>query len=137
MLPTSHPSGTGPSSESTKTGGEGVEDGWGMQGKEVAPAALAFTGSKSTNHARNIARASRSSARAVRRFCSILSSSAPSTPRSRVARRGWNGKLNLSDIGALEAVESACTSRCCQLILHDLRRIDEQIAMIEIESRDR
>ena len=32
-----------------------------MEGKESAPAALAFTGSKPTNHARKVARISRSS----------------------------------------------------------------------------
>ena len=50
-----------------------------MPGKAAAPAALALTGSKSTNHALNVARASPSNARPVRRFCSILSSKAPKT----------------------------------------------------------
>ena len=48
---TSHPSGTGPMSESTERVGRASKAGWGMEGKAVAPAALAFTGSKSTNHA--------------------------------------------------------------------------------------
>ena len=52
---TSHPSGTGPMSESTKRVGRASKTGWGIEGKEAAPAALAFTGSKSTNHARKIA----------------------------------------------------------------------------------
>ena len=92
---TSHPSGTGPMSESTKRVGSASKTGWGMEGKAVAPAALAFTGSKSTNHARKIARASRSSARAVRRFCSILSSSAPRTPAmARCSSSGGSGNAN-------------------------------------------
>ena len=45
---------------------------WGMEGKEVAPAALAFAGAKSTNHAWKIARARRSSVRAVRRVLLYL-----------------------------------------------------------------
>ena len=60
--------GTGPISESTKRVGRASKTSWGIEGKAAAPPALAFTGSKSTNHARNIARASRSSARPVRRF---------------------------------------------------------------------
>ena len=71
--------------------GRASKTGWGMEGKAVAPAALALTGSKSTNHARKIARASRSSARAVRRFCSILSSSAPRTPA--MARCSFGGGI--------------------------------------------
>ena len=79
--PTFHPPGTGPMSGIDEVDRQGIEDiAWGIEGKEAAPAALAFTGSKPTNHARKIARASRSSARAIRRFCSILSSSAPRTP---------------------------------------------------------
>jgi hypothetical protein len=57
-------------------------------------AALVFTGSKSTNHARKIARASRSSVRLVRRFDSILSSNAPSTSAmARCSTRGGSGKV--------------------------------------------
>ena len=48
---TSHPSGTGPMSESTGRVGRASKAGWGMEAKAVAPAALAFNGLKSTNHA--------------------------------------------------------------------------------------
>ena len=58
---TSHPSGTWPISESTKRVGRASKTSWGMEGKEVCASALVFTGSKSTNHARKIACASRSS----------------------------------------------------------------------------
>ena len=74
---TSRPSGIGPISESTKREGRASKTFRGVEEKEAAPAVLAFTGSKSTNHARKIACANRPNAWAVRRFCSILSSSAP------------------------------------------------------------
>ena len=62
MPTTSQPSGTWPISESTKRVGRESKTCWGMEGKEFAPSALAFTGSKSTNHARKITRVSRSNA---------------------------------------------------------------------------
>ena len=86
---TSHPSGTGPISESTKRVGRESKTCWGMEGNESAPAALAFTGSKSTNHARKVARVSRSSA--LRRLLVLLNlvvESAKDVRRLRVARRG-------------------------------------------------
>ena len=56
----------GPMSESKNLVGSESKTSLGIVGKDVAPAALVFTGSKSTNHARKIACASCSSACAVR-----------------------------------------------------------------------
>jgi hypothetical protein len=74
-LPACHPSGISPSSESMKSAGKRSAIGLGRPGSR--PSALAQTGSKSTNHDLNSARAIASSVSLVRRFSSILSSSAP------------------------------------------------------------
>ena len=74
-LPTSQPSGISPSSESTRREGKRSAMGLGRPGSR--PSALARTGSKSTNHDLNSARAIVSSVSFVRRFSSTLLSSAP------------------------------------------------------------
>ena len=68
-----------------------------VEAKGLAAVEFGADGSKSTNQLWNSARAIASSVAFIRRFNSILSSSAPSTAAMAFVRRGWDACLVRQD----------------------------------------